>query len=115
MSLVGAISHYTDVMLELVARDGAAKMEEIVRTGFLPAEPDYGHLPMRLFRWRELHELLSRHGEVVAGAAAGLLRPSERPTTPELRELLVRLELDLGAEPAAIDGGEHMLAVLRKP
>ncbi len=115
MSLVGAISHYTDIAFELAARDGVAKMEEIVRTGFLPEEPDYGHLPMRLFRWRELHELLSRHGEVVAGAAAGLLRPSLRPATPELRELLVRIELDLGAEPAAIDGGEHMLAVLRKP
>ena len=114
MSLVGAVSHYTDIMVELVARDGAAKMEEIVRTGFLPEEPDYGHLPMRLFRWRELHELLSRHGEVVAGAAAGLLRLPEQPRTPELRELLVRVELDVGAEPAAIDGGEHLLAVVRK-
>jgi ubiquinone/menaquinone biosynthesis C-methylase UbiE len=114
MSLVGAISHYSDEVLELAARDGVAKMEEIVRTGFLPEEPDYGHLPMRLFRWRELHELLSSHGEVVAGAAAGLLQPSEQPATPELLELLVRTELDLGAEPAAIDGGEHMLAVLRK-
>ncbi len=27
----------------------------------------------------------------------------------------VRIELDLGAEPAAIDCGEHLLAVLRKP
>jgi ubiquinone/menaquinone biosynthesis C-methylase UbiE len=115
MSLVGAVSHYTDEVLELAARDGAAKMEEIVRTGFLPEQPGYGHLPMRLFRWRELHELLSRHGEVVAGAAAGLLRPSQQPPAPELRELLVHVELDLGAEPAAIDGGEHMLAVLRKP
>jgi 2-polyprenyl-3-methyl-5-hydroxy-6-metoxy-1,4-benzoquinol methylase len=115
MSLVGAFSHYADIVLELAARDGTAKIEEIVRTGFLPEEPDYGHLPMRLFRWRELRELLSRHGEVVAGAGAGLLRPSQQPATPELRELLVRLELDLGAEPAAIDGGEHMLAVLRKP
>ena len=115
MSLVGAIAHYIDVVLELAARDGLAKTDEIVRTGFLPEEPDYGHLPMHLYRWRELHELLSRHGEVVAGAAAGLLRPSEQPKTPQLRELLVRLELDLGAEPAAIDGGEHMLAVLRKP
>ena len=25
-----------------------------------------------------------------------------------------RLELDLGSEPGAIDGGEHMLAVMRK-
>jgi ubiquinone/menaquinone biosynthesis C-methylase UbiE len=115
MSLVGAVSHYADIVLELAARDGAAKLEEITRTGFLPQEPDYGHLPMRLYRWRELHELLSRHGEVVAGAAAGLLRPSQQPATPELHELLVRIELDLGAEPAAIDGGEHMLAVLRKP
>jgi SAM-dependent methyltransferase len=115
MSLVGALSHYTDGVLELVARDGAEKMEEIVRTGFLPEEPDYGHLPMRLYRWRELQELLSPHGEVVAGAAAGLLRPSDAPTTPELRELLVRVELDVGAEPGAIDGGEHMVAVLRKP
>jgi SAM-dependent methyltransferase len=115
MSLVGALSHYTDIALDLADRDGAAKMEEIVRTGLLPEEPDYGHLPMRLFRWRELHELLSRHGQVVAGAAAGLLRPSQQPSTPELRELLVRVELDLGAEPAAIDGGEHLLAVLRTP
>jgi ubiquinone/menaquinone biosynthesis C-methylase UbiE len=115
MSLVGAFSHYTDIVLELAARDGPAKLEEVARTGFLPEEPDYGHLPMRLFRWRELHELFSRHGEVVAGAAAGLLRPSEQLATPELGEFLARLELDLGAEAAAIDGGEHMLAVVRKP
>jgi SAM-dependent methyltransferase len=115
MSLVGALAHYTDVVLELAARDGTEKLEEIVRTGFLPQEPDYGHLPLRLYRWRELHELLSRHGEVVAAAATGLLRPSEPPPTAELRDLLVRLELDLGAEPAAIDASEHMLAVLQKP
>jgi ubiquinone/menaquinone biosynthesis C-methylase UbiE len=115
MSLVGAFAHDTDGVIELATRDGVKKLEEVVRTGFLPEEPDYGHLPMRLFRWRELRDLLSRHGEVVAGAAAGLLRPSEPPATPELRELLVRVELDVGAEPAAIDSGEHMLAVLRKP
>jgi SAM-dependent methyltransferase len=115
MSLVGAFAHYTDLALELAARDGTEKLEEVVRSGFLPQEPDYGHLPLRLFRWRELHELLSRHGKVVAAAAAGLLRPSEPPATPELRDFLVRIELELGAEPAAIDAAEHMLAVLRKP
>ena len=46
-------------------------------------------------------------------AAAGLLK-IESPPEPELRDLLVRLELDLGAERGAVDGGEHMLAVLRK-
>ena len=115
MSLVGAFAHYTDVVLELAARDGTEKLEEVVRTGFLPQEPDYGHLPMRLYRWGELHALLSRHGEVVAAAATGLLRPTEPPATPELAEFLVRVELELGAEAGAIDASEHMLAVLRKP
>ena len=113
MSLVGALTHYLDVALDLVRRDGSDPMEEIVRTGFLPEKPDYGHLDMHLFRWRELEALLARHGEVVAAAAAGLLKPSG-PVEPELQPVLTRLELDLGAEPGAIDGGEHMLAVLRK-
>ena len=56
---------------------------------------------------------MSPHGEIVAAAAAGLLK-IESPPEPELRDLLVRLELDLGAERGAVDGGEHMLAVLRK-
>jgi hypothetical protein len=43
------------------------------------------------------------------------LHPSEAPAAPELHELLVRVELDLGAEAAAIDGGEHLSAVVRKP
>jgi ubiquinone/menaquinone biosynthesis C-methylase UbiE len=113
MSLVGAISHYLNIALDLVRRDGANPMEEVVRTGVLPEKPDYGHLEMRLFRWRELEKLLTRHGTIVAAAAAGLLKIDE-PDEPELRDLLTRLELDLGAEPGAIDGGEHMLAVLRK-
>jgi hypothetical protein len=31
-----------------------------------------------------------------------------------LRALLERLELDLGAEPGAIETGQHMLAVVRR-
>lgn len=113
MSLVGTVSHYLDVVLDLARRDGVALTDEIVRTGILPEKPDYGHLDMRLFRWRELEELLARHGTIVAASAAGLLK-TEEPAEPELRDLLTRLELDLGAEPGAIDGGEHLLAVLRK-
>jgi SAM-dependent methyltransferase len=114
MSLVGALSHYLALLLDLVRRDGVALTDEIVRTGVLPEKPDYGHLDMRLFRWRELRVLLEAHGTIVAAAAAGLLK-IEEPPEPHLRELLTRLELDLGAEPGAIDAGEHMLAVLRTP
>jgi hypothetical protein len=64
-----------------------------------------------MYRWRELRALLEPHGQVVAAAATGMFQA--RPEEPELRALLERLELDLGAEPGAIESGQHMLAVVR--
>jgi ubiquinone/menaquinone biosynthesis C-methylase UbiE len=113
MSLVGTILHYLPILLDLVRRDGAAKNVQIVRTGFLPEEPDYGHLAMKLYRWSELEPLLARHGTIVAAAAAGLL-PAEQPEEPELRAFLARIELELAGEAGALSCGEHILAVLRR-
>ena len=112
MSLVGTIVHYLPILLDLVRRDGAPRNDEIVRTGFLPNEPDYGHLAMKLYRWSELEPLLSRHGAIVAAAAAGLL-PAQHPEEAELREFLSRVERELAGEPGALSCGEHILAVLR--
>jgi SAM-dependent methyltransferase len=114
MSVVGTVIHYLPILLDLVRRDGAAKNEEIVRTGLLPEKPDYGHLAMKLFRWSELEAMLSRHGTIVAAAAAGLL-PAAQPEEPELREFLSRVELALADEPGALSCGQHILAVLRTP
>jgi SAM-dependent methyltransferase len=113
MSLVGTVTHYLPILLDLVRRDGVAKNEAIVRTGLLPDEPDYGHLAMKLFRWSELEALLSPHGTVVDACAAGLL-PSLQPEEPELREFLARAELELADEPGAVSCGQHILAVLRR-
>jgi ubiquinone/menaquinone biosynthesis C-methylase UbiE len=121
MSLIGTFQRALSEILDLVRRDGAKTIEEIVRTGVLPAEPDYGHssketpiiLPAKLYRWSELEALLSRHGTVVAAAAAGLLRPKQ-PVEPELQGLLSRIELALAVEPGALSCGEHLLAVLRR-
>src|SRR5690242_3313036 len=49
MSLVGTFTHFLPIVLDLVRRDGVPKNDEIVRTGLLSDEPDYGHLPMKLF------------------------------------------------------------------
>jgi SAM-dependent methyltransferase len=112
MSLVGAITRYLELVLELARRDGAAKMEEIVRSGILPEGDGYGHLDMRMFRWSELEALLAQNGTIVAASAAGLL--AQEPDEPELRELLARVEVDLAAEEGAVSSGEHILAVLRR-
>jgi ubiquinone/menaquinone biosynthesis C-methylase UbiE len=113
MSLIGAVTHFTELLLDLVRRDGIEQNDQIVRTGVLPEGEGYGHLPMKLFRWSELEELLSRHGTVVASSAAGLL-PTLYPEEPELREFIVRVELELASEPGAIACGQHMLAVLQR-
>ena len=113
MSLVGTFTHFLPIVLDLVRRDGVPKNDDIVRTGLLSDEPDYGHLPMKLFRWSELEALLSRHGTIVASSAAGLL-PSADVDEPELAEFLVRTELALAEEPGALSCGQHILAVLRK-
>jgi ubiquinone/menaquinone biosynthesis C-methylase UbiE len=112
MSLVGALARYIELALDLVRRDGVGPMEGTVRTGVLPEGDGYGHLEMKLFRWSELERLLSGHGTIVAASAAGLL--AAHPDEPELRELLARVELDVGAEPGAISCGEHILAVVRR-
>jgi ubiquinone/menaquinone biosynthesis C-methylase UbiE len=114
MSVVGTVLHFLPVLLDLGRRDGVPKQEEIVRTGLLADEPDYGHLAMKLFRWSELEALLSPHGEIVAASAAGLL-PAEQPEEPELREFLRAVELELASEPGALSCGQHILAVLRRP
>lgn len=113
MSLVGAILSEHEAVLGVMERDGPGPLEEIVRTGFLPDVPDYGHLPMKLFRWRELERLLTPHGEIVAASAAGLLHALS-PAEPELRQALARVELDLAAEPGALDCGPHIVAVLER-
>jgi SAM-dependent methyltransferase len=112
MSLVGALIAYTGLALDLVRRDGPGPLEQTLLDGVLPEGDGYGHLTMRLFRWSELETLLSRHGTVVAATAAGLF--AAEPAEPELRDLLARVELELGSEPGAISCGQHILAVLRK-
>jgi hypothetical protein len=66
---------------------------------------------MKMYRWRDLRELLAAHGEVVAASATGLVTTT--PDDPDLRALTERIELDVGAEPGAIDIGRHILAVVR--
>jgi SAM-dependent methyltransferase len=113
MSLVGTVVHFLPILLDLARRDGVPKNEEIVRTGLLPDETDYGHLAMKLYRWSELQVLLTPHGTIVDACAAGLL-PAVQPEEPELREFLSRIELELAGEPGAVSCGQHILAALRR-
>jgi hypothetical protein len=112
MGLAGAAIHFASFIVELARRDGPAKSLEIARTGFLPEGEGYGHLSMRMYLWDELEELLAAHGEVVDGAAAGVL-PHIEVEEPEIRALLEEFEERLAYDPGSRSCGEHIIGVLR--
>lgn len=112
MGLGGTVIHFASVIVELARRDGPAKLQEVVRTGFLPESDGYGHLAMRMYVWEELEALLAPHGEVVDGAAAGVL-PHLEVEEPEIRALLAEFETKLAHDPGSRSCGEHIIGVLR--
>jgi SAM-dependent methyltransferase len=112
MGFGGPVIHFAPIIVELAQRDGPEKSREIVRTGVLPEGEGYGHLAMRLYFWEELEELLAPHGEVVDGAAAGVL-PHLEVDDPEIRALLEEFEERLAYDPGSRSCGEHIIGVLR--
>jgi hypothetical protein len=65
-----------------------------------------------MYLWEELEALLSPHGEVVDGAAAGVL-PQLDVEEPEIRALLEEFEERLAYDPGSRSCGEHIVGVLR--
>ena len=112
MGFGGPVIHFAPIIVELARRDGTAKSQEVARTGVLPEGEGYGHLAMRLYLWEELEELLAPHGEVVDGAAAGVL-PHLEVGEPEIRALLEEFEERLAYDPGSRSCGEHIIGVLR--
>ena len=112
MGLGGAVVHFAPIIVELARRDGPAKSLEVARTGFLPEGDGYGHLAMRMYLWDDLEELLAPHGEVVEGAAAGVL-PHLEVEEPAIRALLAEFEERLAYDAGSRSCGEHIVGVLR--
>ncbi len=89
-----------------------AKQLEIARTGLLPEGEGYGHLAMRMYLWEELEELLAPHGEVVDGAAAGVL-PHLEVEEPEIRACSRSSRSDSRTTQARAAAASTLIGVLR--
>ncbi len=112
MGLGGTVIHFASVIADLARRDGPERSLEIARTGLLPEAEGYGHLALRMYLWEEVEALLSPHGEVVDGAAAGVL-PRLEVEEPAIRELLEEFEERLAYDSGSRSCGEHIIGVLR--
>lgn len=121
MSLAGAMRESVGGVLDLARQYGAQRaIFDVLRTGNLGDELNRNH-PMHLFRASELRALLERHNcEIVAMAAANFLAPgntaalSAAMDDAALWNAVVETELELCQEPGAIDGGTHIIAVVRR-
>jgi hypothetical protein len=119
MSLVGSFVHALPIVLDQRRRLGPAALEAVLRTGIIGPELSGGHLTMRLFRSRELGELFEHHRcELVAMSASTLSDRTHHELVAalddETRAALVAAEIELAAEPGAVDAGSHLIAVVRR-
>jgi len=119
MSLVGSLMHALPRVIEQRREIGTAALEDVVQTGVAGPEVTNGHLAMRLFRSSELRELLAHHPcEIVAMSASTISDRTHHELVASLddetRAALVAAEIELGAEPGAIDAGSHLIAVVRR-
>jgi ubiquinone/menaquinone biosynthesis C-methylase UbiE len=119
MSQVGPFAHSLRVVVKLAREHGSEANDRVVRAGIMPPELSGGHLAMRLFRWSELEALLTSQPCRLLAASASELSPAAEhelwpQLEPELREALLRWELELAAEPGALNAGAHIIAVLEK-
>jgi ubiquinone/menaquinone biosynthesis C-methylase UbiE len=119
MSLVGSFMHAMPGVLEQRRQHGPAALEDVLHTGVLPTYLSNGHPPMRLYRSRELRELLAHHPcELVATSASTLSDRTHHELVlsldDETRASLIAVEIELAAEPGAVDAGSHLIAVVRR-
>ena len=119
MSLYGSLRAFLPGASEEIDAYGLEEMEAIVQTGFLP--PPHSTLgPLHMYTWVELEGLLSRHRcEIAAASAANFLSIGNDETCErwladaQMWERFLAWEVEACAQPGALDGGTHIVAVVR--
>jgi hypothetical protein len=119
MSAAGAMRAFLPAVLEEHRRYGPEHIADVLASGDLDRDTNDGH-EMHLFTWAELAALCAPHGEVVAASAANFLTAGPPAGAldgidEEEWQALLSWERRLCREPGALDGGTHILAVLRVP
>jgi SAM-dependent methyltransferase len=119
MSRFGSLRTFERVADEEIEEFGLDEMDAIVTTGYLPDH--HSTLgPMHLYTWREVAELVERHPcDLVVASAANLLSTGDEETCrrwlddPIVGERFLAWEVEACRQAGALDGGTHILVVVR--
>jgi ubiquinone/menaquinone biosynthesis C-methylase UbiE len=124
MSCLGTYHHLIRNVFEEYVEIGLEKFDELTRTGDVIGDlaADGTH-QCHMFRWSEYRDVLSRHPvDILEVSAANYLSNglyneeylSDLSKDSEKWNVFLKWELDFCREPGVIDGGTHMIAILRK-
>jgi ubiquinone/menaquinone biosynthesis C-methylase UbiE len=123
MSCLGTYHHLIGLVFEMSEEIGLEEFDELTMTGdVLGKLADQGTHQCHMFRWSEFRETLSRHPvEILDASSANFLSTgisNEEYLTklmedPEKWNVFLKWELDFCKEPGAIDGGTHMIVILK--
>jgi SAM-dependent methyltransferase len=118
MSKHGTTRRFLRDVFELVEEFGLEAVRHVLETGDLSAEINNGHR-LHMFTWSELEALLAgQPGTIVAASAANYLSVRDDDVLDGLDDHLWRFfveeELRVCRQPGVLDGGTHIIAVLRR-
>jgi len=120
MSSIGSLRYYLAGVAEEIKVFGADAMDAVVHTGDLRPTQAGGHI-CRIFRWREIAEMISAQPcRLLAASASNAISlgdPSalqRLAADPQLWPRLLDWEQELAQEPGMLDGGTHILFAVEK-
>lgn len=118
MALVGTLRFFLRAVPQYAAEGRFDVLEQVVATG--DNRYDGSAHPCRMFRWREVHDIVSRLPCLLVGASASnFLSCGDHEVVegiaadPLLWTVLLDWEEQMCAEPGALDGGTHLLFAIR--
>jgi SAM-dependent methyltransferase len=120
MSLYGSFRAFLPGVAEEIDRFGLEEMREIFETGY-QADEHSPLGPMHMFTWREVADLIGgKRCELESASASNFLSLQNDETTEamsqskELWNQLLSWELKVCREPGALDGGTHIIFIVRR-
>ena len=119
MSLAGTLRRFLREALDLARNHGAEVLQEVFATGDQTGSLADGHR-FHYYRWAELKRLLRRHPcTITAATAANFLAVRNEEALQEIMadtdlwSAFLQWEVAVCQEPGALDGGTHIIAVVR--
>jgi ubiquinone/menaquinone biosynthesis C-methylase UbiE len=124
MSLIGSTRALFGGILTVIEQFGLGPVEHVQKTGDLYGEVTPRGHHCHMFRWSEFEALLRRHScEIVAASASNFLSLGNEaalntiasdPAKASIWQAFLGWEAEYCKEPGALDGGTHMIAVVKR-